>query len=539
MQRFQLRFDNLVPARNLPDAELSWDIDSAEAAASSAPEVRWGVRVVETVAPIGREGELSWDIRRAETAASRATEKVMVLKKPCDKSVRDWAIYLLHNAAEIEHALLIQYLYARYSLNNDASGPAANDPSTTIGSSSWTATIRGIAIEEMGHLLTVQNVLRFVGGPISFAREDFPIPTEVYPFPFQLEPLTKDVLAKYAYAEMPSGNIDEKFISAAEKAVIETQAFKAAGVPGGQFANHVGTLYATLIDVLSDPTFQSPSTDGFPHDTEPFQAMPGFGWVRLQGNGSIVRSTDADGTVHPVNLRGPRLLSVNSIADALAALSFIARQGEASDKDSLKRSHFGRFLDIYRQFPEKDAVGWKIPPAFRVASNPTTFSKPATPGTISNEATQLWARLFDLRYRILLASLAHATAIPRVKTAGDAGPSNATAAIVGWIFQVMLEQPLSISQLAPLLAQMPLKTPATAEMAGAPFSMPFSLPIPDRDRERWQYHLDLLDSSAAVVAALKMIKPDPKFAAFGAAQSDLDNLLSADAVWRKQIKTFM
>jgi hypothetical protein len=325
----------------------------------------------------------------------------------------------------------------------------------------------------------------------------------------------------------------------AEKTEIEDRAKKAAGVSDGQFANHVGTLYTTLIDVLKDPTFQNAAKDGFPHDTEPFQAMPSFGWVHLQGNGSIVPTAGPSGNPVPVKLRGPRLLSVNSIGDVLAALDFVARQGEASDKDSLRLSHFGRFLDVYRQFPDATTAGWKTLPARKVATNPTTIPQPLTAGTISNESTQLWARLFDLRYRILLASLAHTTAIPRVKKPGDPTPSDATAAITGWIFQVMMEQPLSLSRLASLLAQMPLKNPAAADMAGAPFSMPFSLPIPDRDHERWQYHLDLLDSSAVLVAELKKIASDTTSPAFALGQADLDNLLQADDAWRTQIKTFM
>jgi hypothetical protein len=494
MQRRRLRFDHLVPARNVPSGEL-----------------RWGLRSLGAAPDVG--------------------EEVQVQKQPRDMALRDWAIYLLHNAAEVEHALLVQYLYAAYSLDPNASGPAANAPATTVVADDWKTTIVKIAVEEMGHLLTVQNVLRFVGGPISFARQDFPIPTDVYPFPFQLEPLTKDVLAKYVYAEMPVGDIDETFLTKAERTEIENRAKKAAGVPAGQFANHVGTLYATLIDVLKDPVFQNPPTDGFPHDTEPFQAKRNFGWTRLLGNESI--------TTTPVNLLRPRLLTVNSIGDVLTVLDFIARQGEASDMSSLRHSHFGRFLDIYRQFPEDNAASWNTRPARKVATNPTTLPQPVTLSTIEHGDTQLWARLFDLRYRMLLATLAHSTAIPRVKTAGDPGSSAATTALVSRIFSLMMDQPLSISALATFLTQMPLKKPATLEMAGAPFSMPFSLPIPDRDHERWQYHLDLLDSSAALVAELKKITPDPNFQAFADAQANLDGLLGADEGWRTQVKSFM
>src|SRR4029077_16718683 len=69
--------------------------------------------------------------------------------------------------------------------------------------SAWREIILGIAKEEMGHLMTVQNLLRCLGGPLNLDREDFPGDSEFYPFPFKLEPLTRQSLAKYVYAESP------------------------------------------------------------------------------------------------------------------------------------------------------------------------------------------------------------------------------------------------------------------------------------------------------------------------------------------------
>lgn len=69
--------------------------------------------------------------------------------------------------------------------------------------------------------------------------------------------------------------------------------------------------------------------------------------------------------------------------------------------------------------------------------------------------------------------------------------------------------------------------------------MPYSPSIPDRPRERWQNHLDLLDSSAGLVAELKKLVPDPRYPAFATAQADLDNLTNADDAWRAQVKILM
>jgi hypothetical protein len=94
---------------------------------------------------------------------------------------------------------LVQYLYAGYSLG----GPHLTDEQNRIAAV-WRKAVLTIAREEMAHLATVQNLLTLVGGPVTFEREDFPVPSELYPFPFALEPLTRRSLAKYVLAEMPN-----------------------------------------------------------------------------------------------------------------------------------------------------------------------------------------------------------------------------------------------------------------------------------------------------------------------------------------------
>jgi hypothetical protein len=41
--------------------------------------------------------------------------------------------------------------------------------------------ILGIAKEEMAHLITVQNVLRLIGGPLNLDRNDYPWDAPFYP----------------------------------------------------------------------------------------------------------------------------------------------------------------------------------------------------------------------------------------------------------------------------------------------------------------------------------------------------------------------
>jgi hypothetical protein len=75
--------------------------------------------------------------------------------KPDELTWWDWTVFLLHTAAEVEHALMVQYLYAAYSLG-EAPFQGPNVPTSAQGLvASWRGTIVSVAREEMGHLITL------------------------------------------------------------------------------------------------------------------------------------------------------------------------------------------------------------------------------------------------------------------------------------------------------------------------------------------------------------------------------------------------
>src|ERR1700742_5143365 len=134
------------------------------------------------------------------------------IEKSRELSWYEHLLVLLQMGASIEHALMVQYLYAAYSLRDDVEQARR-----------WREILLLIAREEMGHLLTVQNILALLGGPINIDREDYPFHTPFQAFPFQLERLTRGSLACYCYAEMPVG-LEKK--RAAEYAAIRADAEK-------------------------------------------------------------------------------------------------------------------------------------------------------------------------------------------------------------------------------------------------------------------------------------------------------------------------
>lgn len=279
-----------------------------------------------------------------------ATERLM--GHDPELSPREEAIFLLHTAAEVEHALLVQYLYAGFSLGNDRLTKEQQDLVDEL--------FRGIfriATEEMGHLASVQNLLRLIGGPLTFEREDFPFRNELYPFRFKLEPMTKDSLAKYVFAEMPSNLTSDDPEEMKRLAEIKKRANRAnADNP----VNHVGTLYKAIAERFRKTAANEKIADeDIQANTVEFQASP-----------------------HDWDMAPPRvLLQVKARDEAIALIEAIAAQGEGlTSSDPSDESHYKRFRAIYDKFPEdgewKDIEGKPVQPAREVPTNPNTTPGP-------------------------------------------------------------------------------------------------------------------------------------------------------------------
>src|SRR5882672_323034 len=97
---------------------------------------------------------------------------------PLEKALR-----LLQAAAAIEHALMVQYLYAGSAFSGEDQAIAQHYRD-----------VIGIAVEEMAHLMTVQNLLKLLGAQPELARQDFgPVDSDehrLFPFDLLLEPIT-------------------------------------------------------------------------------------------------------------------------------------------------------------------------------------------------------------------------------------------------------------------------------------------------------------------------------------------------------------
>jgi rubrerythrin len=91
---------------------------------------------------------------------------------------------LLREAANIEHALMLQYLFAAFSVKDRYADELAGGPFDS------SKTLMGVAVQEMHHFARVNELLVALRAQPNLDRQDFPIRTGIYPFPLELEPLT-------------------------------------------------------------------------------------------------------------------------------------------------------------------------------------------------------------------------------------------------------------------------------------------------------------------------------------------------------------
>ncbi|MGH3881861.1 MAG: ferritin-like domain-containing protein, partial [Pseudonocardiaceae bacterium] len=413
---------------------------------------------------------------------------------------RDEAVFLLTAAAEIEHALMVQYLYAAYSVR-----VVDGDPNREQLAAVQDLLIQ-IAREEMGHLATVQNLLHLVGGPLNFNREHSPYASEIYPFRFTLEPLTLESLSKYVTAESPAELPSE--MSDEERALVE-QIHLDADIANGQEVRHVGPIFERLAHLFSEDLADA----DIRRDTYAQQAkFPDWGFEppdAAAGEPLIVASfpdTDA-GLVREA---------------AVTAVRAIGAQGEGFEPGPVdSESHFERFFDIYQRvkalLSAEAVITWPVvtnpnttpvPSAVHGAANAVqaALEEHANTGRITHPRALAWAHLFNLRYRLLLGQLSHLLRLDHELYSDAPGPRLGDRTDRGLLLIGTFDEMRHLKKIAGKLVQLPKDKAPGPVHAGPPFELPYTLNLPDSEPQRWRMHLDA--SRAAVRLVREKLQPD-------------------------------
>src|SRR5262245_49776766 len=293
---------------------------------------------------------------------------------------REALIYMLCQAAELEHGIMCQYLFAAFSLKQRTDEGLTPEELEAV--TRWRQTIAHVATEEMLHLALVQNVLSAIGMGPHLTRPNLPAPAHHYPAAVNLTlvPFGERALQHFMYLERPEGMALEG-AKGIDAPVHDAVPLPAVGdiVPQLQDFATIGHLYRSI-------------EQGLAHLAEKFGERQLFvGPPRAQATS--------------VHFRWPELVAVTDLASAQRALDTILEQGEGA-RGHWETAHFGAFVRIledYRAMLATDAAFDPVRPVLfaTVRRNERDDSIPR----IGDRVTAMCTDLFNVSYEILLQIL--------------------------------------------------------------------------------------------------------------------------------------
>ena len=294
---------------------------------------------------------------------------------------REALVYTLGKAAELEHLIMLQYLFAAFSLKQNLSEGVTAEELVAIGR--WRKTLLGIGEQEMLHLALVQNLLTAVGAGPRLARPNFPMPAYSYPAGVRIEllPFGEAALRHFAFLERPEGMAvdDAEGFEAIARAVALPHDETDEIVPHLQEFDTIGQLYRSI----------------------------GAGLERLAGRLGperlFVGPANAQATEE--HFRWEELVAVTDLASAGRAIETIVEQGEGA-RGEWRDAHFGRLLGILDEYLALRAANPAFEPARPVvAANVRQQATGVVVPLITDPGTTRTMDLLNVTYEVLLQLL--------------------------------------------------------------------------------------------------------------------------------------
>jgi hypothetical protein len=302
----------------------------------------------------------------------------MTQENPIVIKNREELIFVLSEAAMLEHMIMCEYLFAAFSLKSDVSEGVTAPQLEAI--KRWERAVSHVATQEMLHLALVSNLLSSLGSLPFFYRPNFPQRSRYFPSTVQLAllPFGQDALQHFLYLERPEG-IDLKdapefqlFANAASGIALDDDQV----VPSLQEFATVGHLYRgiehgfrLLVDKYGEQrVFIGPSRA---QATQQY-----FGW--------------------------PELVAVADLASAVQAIETIVEQGEGARGD-WQTSHYGQFFSIaqeYRSLKQQDPGFEPARPAVPAYAKPPSDTSEAV--LITDPLAASVSELFNACYEVML-----------------------------------------------------------------------------------------------------------------------------------------
>lgn len=300
---------------------------------------------------------------------------------------REQALHALYEAAELEHCLMCTYLYATFSLKTSIEEGVTAQQLEAI--TRWKRSMLQVAIEEMGHLMSVWNITAALGGAPRVGRANFPLDPGYLPagVVVKLAPFNLATLQHFVYLERPAGSTES------DGEGFEPERRFVRSVTGPRLTpmaidyDTVGEFYQTLGNGLR-------------------RLVEAHGEAGAMCGDPALQLSSAE-----VSLPGAK--KVICLKTALAAFDSIIAQGEGAQESS-ENSHYQRFAAIRAEYQALLAADPSFKPAFPAATNPVLRRPPRPEGRVWLEDPDAIATvdLANASYGLMQRLLAYTYAVP-------------------------------------------------------------------------------------------------------------------------------
>ncbi|HSH22701.1 MAG TPA: ferritin-like domain-containing protein [Acidimicrobiales bacterium] len=321
---------------------------------------------------------------------------------------REELVGALAVAAELEHFLLAQYLFAAYSMKKRPS-EGISERQVELARR-WEGVLLAVAREEMAHLAIVVNLSTAVGGAPHFNRPNFPQRAgPVYPFDLRLQRFGLEAIRRFVRFEQPADAFPA--------------AFRVEIAPDPVEFTFLGDLYRQIRAGL-----------------ETLVSRFGEQWLFV---GPAAAQDNQDWGA------GVVVSGVTDLSSAVAAIDDVVVAGEGSGQQR-EGSHWDRFRQVEARLVTELEQSPGFDPARNVAPDPATRPHPDAhgqstalpPGSLALAVAELFNHVYSTMLFMLAQYYSFAGESVAQRAGLQAGARRAMSAIARPLAEVLTEMPI-------------------------------------------------------------------------------------------------
>jgi hypothetical protein len=353
---------------------------------------------------------------------------------------------LLRSAAQLEHALCLQYLYAAFTLKSG--GEEGMTAAQAALNESWDQQITRVGIQEMYHLMLASNLLTCLGEVPELGRPPFPQPGGTFSGinqPLTLSPFSYEAVSRFMCWEKPSTDKPDPWWDPFCAACADAARGR-LNLVAAQEAQYetIGQLYDIIkAGFVAHPEWIDPAT------------------APRQVTSALVPFSPAVGPITTAD-------------EAACYIDIIVREGEGAP-DWQSTSHFAYFHQIVAQLESLNDTGATSTASWTTVDNPVYEPGGGGPGrsVIDDPDTVEVGRLANALYLVLVRMLVRLFIPEGESEAERQALANAAMAVM----------PLGLKPLAIQLTSLPAGPAFPGRFAGPSFELPDDVPLPAGARE--------------------------------------------------------